>query len=159
MLQVQFPEIILPSSKYDVVTILKIFESYSSKQGLNLYDNYLKLNEYAIEADLNSIYKMFLNLSSIKFVIDLLPTMGKTYNNWMLIQVTSNTANSFTTKTSFPDVCQIENATLPSLHGGYSGVLKACKYKINKIVSGKSYSNTDLTGWKTVETEIHYSKI
>ncbi len=158
-INVDFPEIILASAKYNFVSVTKIVEALAGRKKLNLYNFYVDLGTYGVEADLNSVYKMFMNLTGPKPVLQMVPTLSKTYNNFLVIEILKNETNFCISRATFPDIIHLENFSVATMRGGFNGTLMACKHKLDKYESSLPYLRNDLPGWKSIDIEFQYSRI
>lgn len=158
LMNIEVPEIILPNIKYDWITCCRILESVVEKSQNNLYDFYFEMAKYGVEADLNSVYKMFMSISGPKFVLKLLPSLAKAYNNWMDAGVTQNQPGYCKVDVIYPNNILIENFTIPTSAGGICAAINACKYNADRISVSKSYFINDKLESKKIEIEVWYSK-
>lgn len=158
-MNIEMPEIILSSTKYNWVECCKILEFLMNRNGVEHYDFYLELTVYAVESDLNSIYKMFMGFSGPKFVLGMMPSISKAYNNWIPVEIITNESGYFKAKYSFPAIVHFEQFTPAAAVGAITASINACKYKIDKISYTNPRQSMEMSGKKEFECEAWYSSI
>lgn len=88
-----FPDMLLASVKYNASEIFLVTENLILSRKRDLQKFYFDMATYALESDLNSVYKMFVNLSGPQFVYKMLPQINNAYFNFITQEVIINETN------------------------------------------------------------------
>lgn len=122
-------EDILTAFWYDVSLYYKTLHNVTQATGIPLNEFIEDLAGYALERDLNGIYKMIMYLGGPVRVLGATLPNVKTYFDYVSITVKINTDGLLVFSASMPE--EFIDFHIPADKGAITGILKVCGYKLN----------------------------
>jgi len=146
--QADFPEMLIPSSWYNVDIYYQIINLYSIRRKIPLTDLIQQLAEYSLESDLNGIYKFIMKVGGPKRVLSSALPMVKTYFDYVNITVLNNSDGNLEFESVLPT--EYVELSIPADRGAVSGMLKACGAMM------KGFEVLSVISLNETHSKIHY---
>ena len=122
--QADFPETLIPSSWYNVDIYYQIANLYSIRRKMPINELIPLLAEFALESDLNGLYKFIMKMGGPKRILNAALPMVKTYFDYITISVLTHSDGFLEFESILPN--QYVELSIPADRGAVSGMLKAC---------------------------------
>ncbi len=137
------PNLIIPSSWYpfDQYHMLSIESSIA--MGKTFRDFIIDSTLFLIVEDLNGVYRFFIRVATPRRVLEKLPSMSRTYVNFVEYKVLENKDGYHSAQLTIPK--EVRDWELYSAEGGIRGILTVCNRSIKswEIGDESEFTGTD----------------
>lgn len=117
------------SDWYDVECYYRSIEEVSSQLNVDISQQIEKIADFALERDLNGIYKIFMKLEGPVKVLAANIQNVKNYFDFVTISIHKNELGILTFTSSMPE--EFIDYHIPADKGAMTGILKVCGYKVD----------------------------
>lgn len=122
-------EAIQSSVWYDVALYYKSIEAVSAELKIDIHPQIERIAGFALENDLNGIYRMIMKLEGPVKVLAASIQNVKNYFDFVTISIHKNEVGVLTFTSSMPE--EFVDYHIPADKGAMTGILKVCGYKVD----------------------------
>ena len=139
-----FPPHILVSAWYELEPNIRWHYDSANSAKKILSDYFIEMAEFAVNNDLNGVYKFFMRLGGIKRVLGLAPQLNSAYLNCVNGKVLVNKDNYYRAEVNCPSFAR--DWHMYGQKGGFMAIIKLFGYELIafNILAEEEYINSDL---------------
>jgi hypothetical protein len=147
--------LILSSQWYPANLLIEMIELTSLRLNKSLEQITREAAKFSLEEDLNGIYKFFMRVGGSRLVLSKLPTLSKTYTDFITAEIIHNETGNLVIIYTLPEeISDWLSWYLSTVEGAIEGMLSVCGNSLNSFKILSKHSTEDKL---KLTVEVNYS--